>query len=197
MGLKLEIGCKNFRYGKLVETINGVTGKSTYAVEAIKKLKGLKTVVINTDSELKDVWGDDVVLEVLSSGLTKPTLEIGVLEINKEFTAEAFGYEKVNGSTKVRGNEIPNDLAIMFEATISDGTVVHYSFYKAKCVQGAKDFNGKEAGVSDPKPKSLTFNFMSRSDVDAYYGYIESDDPDFVLRDVELETFGKSDIPAA
>lgn len=195
--VKLQKGVSNFRYGKLIETIDPITGLSTFAVAEIKKLPTLKSVKVNRDAELTDIWYDDALRKAVSSGLMKPTIEISILDVNEEFTIEAQGYTKTNGVIRETGREIPNDLAVMFDVLMDDGSYVYHAFYKTKASLVSDEFQGMNGTAYSEQASAVSFTFMMREDNELYSGRGLSDDLDFNLRDFELEVFGISSIPAA
>lgn len=197
MTVDIQIGVRNLRYGPLVETVDPVTGAKTYAVTEIKRLEGLHNVKYSKDSKLTPLYYDDAKQKSIPSGLIDPTLEVGLAGLSPEFYHEVLGHEFVNGVLSTSGDEIPEDLAIMYDVALFGGGFRHVAYLFVNGNAPTEDnVEGKAGEEFKEQPVSMKFSCMKRADIDKYTLEGFSKAEGFSLRDFELSVFGKSDIPA-
>ncbi|WP_099975304.1 major tail protein [Lactobacillus terrae] len=180
---KVKFGAKDFLYGVV---------ENDLVPEGSVKLPGLTEVKMELKNELKSLAADDGPYVTLSGGISEATLDVKVYDINTEAKQSWFGIDVKKGVEMYSKDLIPNDIAVMFQTHMEDGTKVYVGMLKGKFSLPGIDTKTMD-GAPDPSADESTGTFAPRGD---------SDDGMMVVigrednKDFDLEAFKKYVFPS-
>lgn len=150
------VGLRNFRVVKLTQDDKlGVA----YGPE-IKELKGAKNVKITPKSDTAENYGDDQLIETVTS-LGAIEVEMEIADLTLEEQAYILGYDYAEGVLKETKDFNPPELALGFEGTKSDNGFRNIWLVKGKAEPMEEEFKTKE-DKTDFQGKTLKLKFMPR-----------------------------------
>ena len=151
---KAKFGASNFYYGVV---------KDDLVADGPKKMPGLTEAKMDLKNEMKAIAADDGPYVTLSGGISEATLDIKLLDIASDARKDFFGIEVKNGVELYNKNLKPNDIAIMFDTKMDDGTTIHVAMLKGKFSLPAVDTKTVD-GTPDPNADETTGTFAPRGD---------------------------------
>lgn len=151
---KAKFGASNFYYGVV---------KDDLVADGPKKMPGLTEARMDLKNEMKAIAADDGPYVTLSGGISEATLDIKLLDIDSEARKDFFGIEVKNGVELYNKNLKPNDIAIMFDTKMDDGTKIHVAMLKGKFSLPGVDTKTVD-GTPDPNADETTGTFAPRGD---------------------------------
>ncbi|EPT8104679.1 TPA: major tail protein [Streptococcus pyogenes] len=153
---KVKFGLRDFYYGVLDDK-DMVKDKGA----GIKHLPGMKSAKLDITNELVTVSADDGPYVVLSGGITETKLEIEVLDLTSDARKDFFGITVEKGVEKYNRSLTPKDVACVFRTSDENGKAIWVGLLKGKFNLPGMEAQTKE-GAPDPKPDSVTGNFVAR-----------------------------------
>lgn len=151
---KAKSGASNFYYGVV---------ENDLVPDGPKKMPGLTEAKMDLKNEMKGIAADDGPYVTLSGGISEATLNIKLLDIASEARKDFFGIEVKNGVELYNKNLKPNDIAIMFDTKMDDGTKIHVAMLKGKFSLPGVDTKTVD-GTPDPSNDETTGTFAPRGD---------------------------------
>ena len=151
---KAKFGASNFYYGVV---------QNDLVADGPKKMPGLTEAKMDLKNEMKSIAADDGPYVTLSGGISEATLDIKLLDIASDARKDFFGIEVKNGVELYNKNLKPNDIAIMFDTKMDDGTTIHVAMLKGKFSLPAVDTKTVD-GTPDPNADETTGTFAPRGD---------------------------------
>ena len=151
---KAKFGASNFYYGVV---------ENDLVPDGPKKMPGLTEAKMDLKNEMKSIAADDGPYVTLSGGISEATLDIKLLDITSDARKDFFGIEVKNGVELYNKNLKPNDIAIMFDTKMDDGTKIHVAMLKGKFSLPAVDTKTVD-GTPDPNADETTGTFAPRGD---------------------------------
>ena len=151
---KAKFGASNFYYGVV---------QNDLVADGPKKMPGLTEAKMDLKNEMKSIAADDGPYVTLSGGISEATLDIKLLDITSDARKDFFGIEVKNGVELYNKNLKPNDIAIMFDTKMDDGTKIHVAMLKGKFSLPAVDTKTVD-GTPDPNADETTGTFAPRGD---------------------------------
>lgn len=149
---KAKFGASNFYYGVV---------QNDLVADGPKKMPGLTEAKMDLKNEMKSIAADDGPYVTLSGGISEATLDIKLLDIASDARKDFFGIEVKNGVELYNKNLKPNDIAIMFDTKMDDGTTIHVAMLKGKFSLPAVDTKTVD-GTPDPNADETTGTFAPR-----------------------------------
>ncbi|HFK1383962.1 TPA: major tail protein [Streptococcus pyogenes] len=153
---KVKFGLRDFYYGVLDDK-DEVTDKK----KGIKHLPGMKSAKLDITNELVTVAADDGPYVVLSGGISETKLEIELLDLTSDARKDFFGITVEKGVEKYNKSLTPKDVTCVFRTSDENGKAIWVGLLKGKFNLPGMEAQTKE-GTPDPKPDSVTGNFVAR-----------------------------------
>lgn len=181
---KAKFGASNFYYGVV---------KDDLVADGPKKMPGLTEAKMGLKNEMKAVAADNGPYVTLSSGITEATLYIKLLDIPSEARKDFFGIDVKKGVELYNKDLNPNDIAIMFDTKMEDGTKIHVAMLKGKFSIPGVDTKTVD-GTPDPNADETTGTFAPRGDAEdgMMVAIGREDNPDFDLEKFKSFVFPKT-----
>lgn len=182
---KAKFGASNFLYGVV---------KNDLVADGPKKMPGLTEAKMDLKNEMKAVAADNGPYVTLSSGITEATLDIKLLDIPSDARKDFFGIDVKKGVELYNKDLNPNDIAIMFDTKMEDGTKIHVAMLKGKFSIPGVDTKTVD-GTPDPNADETTGTFAPRGDAEdgMMVAIGREDNPDFDLEKFKSYVFPKTE----
>ncbi|EAG4505315.1 phage tail protein [Listeria monocytogenes] len=176
----VKIGLKNFKYMVLDGT------------NVIKKIPGLVSAKFDVAMETQTFSADDGTFLTLDGGIGETTLDIELADISSEDAVNLLGIKLEDGIEKYGNNISPPEVAVSFDATLSNKKFIHFGLLRGTFSIPSFDLGTMEEGKPNPQTDTIQGKFMPR-DEDGYTFFKGRDDnQDFTLSDFQKQVFGQN-----
>lgn len=136
-----QIGLSGLHLAKRDEITNEVLKETTISVS------GMVSAEVEIETVSENIYADDVVAEVISSGFSSGTVTMELLGLSMEEYAMISGQEIVDGVVADNANVLSPVLAMTFKSQKSNGTYRYVSLPQVKANIKGESFATKEDGV--------------------------------------------------
>lgn len=182
----IAVGVDNFYYAKV--TKDDETGFET---GAIKRVRYLNNISVEPAQETAKAFGDN---QTAAIAVSNGDLEIGAtfVTVPMEDRAELSGATVTDGSVQYHKDDIPPDVAMLFERTNHDGTSEWFGVYKGKFMRAAINGATKEDSY-EFQNSEMSGTFVPRvADGFTHGSYFDEKGATIGRDKAFMDTFGKA-----
>lgn len=182
----IAVGVDNFYYAKVTKD-----DESGFETSEIKRVRYLNNISVEPAQEIAKAFGDNTTAGI---AVSNGDLEIGAtfVTVPLEDRAELAGGTVEDGSVQYHKDDIPPDVAMLFERTNHDGSSEWLGVYKGKFMRASINGATKEDSY-EFQNSEMSGTFVPRVSDGFSHGEFYDDKGETTGRDKAfMRTFGKA-----